>query len=77
MTDLISGRETAGGAEHHRLTAAASPIRMCWVLPKAGPVLSLDPKAKAALDNFYAREDAPVLSGYLQRLPVDGGTGFD
>ena len=70
MTDLISGRETledvnmivycGGGFSNSDVLGSAKG----W----AGGFL-FNPKAKEALDKFYAREYA--FTGYLQRLPAD------
>ena len=75
MTDLVSGRETledinmvvyCGGFSNSDVLGSAKG----W----AGSFL-FNPKAKAALDNFYARRYS--FTGCLQRLPADDGTGID
>lgn len=61
MTDLISGRETL---EDINMVVYCGGFSNSDVLglPKDGPEASLlNPKAKAALDNFYAREDTLSL----------------
>ena len=71
MTDLISGRETledvnmvvyCGGFSNSDVLGSAKG----W----AGAFL-FNPKAKEALDKFYARRRYTV-SGCMQRLPADG-----
>ena len=58
MTDLISGRETFGRYSVYRCCWWISPIRMFWVLQKAGQAHFLyNEKAKTALENFFKRED--------------------
>ncbi len=75
MTDLITGRETlddinfivfCGGFSNSDVLGSAKG----W----AGAFL-YNPKAKEALDRFYARKDTP-FTGCLQWLPVDGRTGI-
>ena len=73
MTDLISGRETledvnmivyCGGFSNSDVLGSAKG----W----AGAFL-FNPKAKEALDKFYAREDTLSL-GVCNGLPADDGT---